>query len=332
MVRNLPGKSELGVIVSRIEYAGETEVVTAHGETVVHRGDTLLAVGTRGALEKFRLIVGKESRRDLMKAQGQVGYRTAVVTRANVLGKSLRELGLDHLFGVTVSRVTRAEHEVTAVADLRLQFGDRVRVVGDTTAIEKAADALGNSLKRLDHTLFIPVFIGIGMGVLIGSFPIQIPGMPAPISLGMAGGPLAAALFLSRVGRIGRLVWYMPVSANIALRELGIVLFLACVGLKAGSRFVDILIHGDGLVWMSCAALITVLPLLTIGFVARMFLKQNFMNLCGLLAGSMTDPPALAFANSIAGSDAPALAYSTVYPLSMLLRILVAQLMVLLCR
>ncbi len=332
MIRDLPGKAELGVIVSRVEHAGEDEVATALGETLVHRGDTLLAVGTRAALEKFRLIVGTESHRDLMKARGHLGYRTAVVTRDEVLGKSLRELGLDHLYGVTVSRVTRAEHEMTAVADLRLQFGDRVRVVGGKNAIEEAASALGNSLKRLDHTHFIPVFIGIALGVLLGSYPIQIAGMPAPVSLGMAGGPLVAALFLSRIGRIGPLVWYMPVSANIALRELGIVLFLACVGLKAGDRFVDILVHGDGVLWMGCAALITVLPLIIVGFIARIFLKQNFMNLCGLLAGSMTDPPALAFANNIAGSDAPSVAYAAVYPFTMLLRILVAQLIVLLFR
>lgn len=328
MIRKLPGKTELGIIVSRICRAGEEEVATALGETSVHPGDTLLAIGTSEALEKFCLIVGKESRLDLMKAQGQVGSRTAVVTRDEVLGKSLRELGLDHRYGITVSRVTRAEQEMTAVHDLRLQFGDRVRVVGDTGGIEHAAKALGNSLKELDHTHFIPVFIGIGLGVVLGSYPIQIPGIPAPVSLGMAGGPLVVALLLSRVGRIGPIVWYMPVSANIALRELGIVLFLACVGLKAGEHFVDILVHGDGLLWMGWAALITIVPLLTVGFTARCFFKLNFMSLCGLLAGSMTDPPALAFANAIGRSEAPSVAYATVYPLTMLLRIVVAQVMV----
>jgi putative transport protein len=209
MIRKLPGKTELGITVSRIHPAGEQEVATALGETRVHLGDTLLAIGTSEALEKFCLIVGKESRLDLMKAQGQVGNRTAVVTRDEVLGRSLRELGLDYLYGVAVSRVMRAEQEMTAVPDLRLQFGDRVRVVGDTGGIEHAAKALGNSLKELDHTHFIPVFIGIGLGVVLGSYPIQIPGMPAPVSLGMAGGGLVAALFLSRVGRIGPIVWYM---------------------------------------------------------------------------------------------------------------------------
>jgi putative transport protein len=268
----------------------------------------------------------------LMEAKGQISYRTAVVTNDAVLGKSVGDLGLNQQFGVSISRVTRAEVEMTAVPDLRLEFGDRVRIVGEKSEIEKASRILGNSLKHLDHTHFIPVFIGIALGVLLGSYPVQIPGMPAPISLGMAGGPLVVALLLSRIGRIGPLVWYMPVSANMALREIGIVLFLACVGLKAGGRFVDIIVNGDGLQWMACAALITVVPLIIVGLVARIFAKQNFMHLSGLLAGSMTDPPALAFANNIAGSDAPAVAYAAVYPLTMLLRILVAQMIVLFFR
>jgi putative transport protein len=328
MIRKLPGKTELGIIVSRICHAGEGKVATALGETRVRPGDTLLAVGPSKALEEFCLIVGKESRLDLMKAQGQIGNRTAVVTRDEVLGRPLRELRLEDLYGVTVSRVTRAEQEMTAVPDLRLQFGDRVRVIGNAGGVEQAAKALGNSLKKLDHTHFIPVFLGIGLGVVVGTYPIQIPGIPAPVSLGMAGGPLVVALILSRVGRIGPIVWYMPVSANVALRELGIVLFLTCVGLKAGGHFGDILVNGDGLLWMGWAALITVVPLLTVGFFARYFFKLNFMSLCGLLAGSMTDPPALAFANAIGRSEAPSVAYATVYPLTMLLRIVVAQVMV----
>ena len=328
MVRDLPGQSRLGITVSRIRPNGGEEVVTALGEMRVRPGDTLLAIGSREALAEFCLILGKTSPLDLMKTEGRVGNRTVVVTRAEMLGKSLRELRLDYLYGVIVSRVMRAEQEITAVPDLRLQFGDRVRVVGDAAGIEHAAKALGNSLKELNHTHFIPVFLGIGLGVLLGSYPIQIPGLPAPVSLGMAGGPLVVALILSRVGRIGPIVWYMPVSANIALRELGLVLFLACVGLKAGEHFVDILVNGDGLVWMAWAALTTVVPLLTVGFVARYFFRLNFTSLCGLLAGSMTDPPALAFANTIGRSEAPSVAYATVYPLAMLLRIIVAQVMV----
>lgn len=331
-LEDIPGLHELQVVVTRVRHAGETEPRAARPETVVHVGDVILAVGTPKNLNRFRMIAGKAATADLMKESGQIGYRSVVVTRDDVLGKALHQLGLEKRYGVVVSRVTRADMEIAAVPDLRLQFGDRVRVVGEKTGIAEAAAALGDSLKALDHTNFIPVFIGIALGVLLGSLPIYLPGMPAPVALGLAGGPLLAAIILSRIGRIGPLVWYMPVNANIAIRELGIVLFLACVGLKAGERFVEILLHGNGLLWMGCAALVTLLPLLLVGFVARAIFRQNFMNICGLLAGSMTDPPALAFANTVGNSDAPAVAYASVYPLTMLLRILAAQMIVLLFR
>jgi putative transport protein len=171
--------------------------------------------------------------------------------------------------------------------------------------------------------------VGIALGIVVGSIPFSFPGLPAPVRLGLAGGPLLVAIILSRVSNVGSLVWYLPVSANHVLREVGIVLFLACVGLKSGQHFVDTIVRGDGLYWMSCAALITLLPILIVGFVGRAFLKLNYMSLCGLLAGSMTDPPALAFANSLATSDAPSISYATVYPLTMLMRVVSAQILVL---
>lgn len=261
---------------------------------------------------------------------GRVRLGRVIVTRGDALGRSLRELALDHRFGIVVTRVARADIDMTARPDLRLQFGDRLHLVGEEAGIAQAADALGNSLKALNHTNFIPVFIGIALGILAGSYPVSLPGMPTPITLGVAGGPLLVAIILSRIGRIGPIVWHMPINANIALRELGITLFLACVGLKAGAHFVELLVHGSGLSWMACGAIITLLPLLVCGLIGRAFLKLNFMNLCGLLAGSMTDPPALAFASTIAKSDAPSVAYATVYPLTMILRILLAQIIVLL--
>ena len=188
---------------------------------------------------------------------------------------------------------------------------------------------VGNSLKELNQTNFISVFIGIALGIMAGSVPFHIPGMPMPITLGIAGGPLLVAILLSRIGRLGAVVWHMPENANTALRELGITLFLACVGLKAGAHFLEILVRGDGLYWMACGAVITLAPLLIVGWLGRAVFKLNFMNLCGVLSGSMTDPPALAFANSLGQSDAPSIAYATVYPLAMILRILVAQIIVL---
>ena len=329
MIRDIPGRAEFRVIISRIQFVGETEVTPAHGETLVHPGDVLLAVGSAEALEKFLVVVGRKAQRDLMKAPGHVTFRRVVVTQPEVLGRSVRQLGLNQLYGITVTRVVRAGVEMTAVPALRLQFGDLLHVVGEEAGLKRVSEVLGNSLKALNHANFIPIFIGMALGLALGCLPIAIPGFSAPVKLGVAGGPLIVAILLSRIGQIGPLVWYLPANANLVLRELGIALFLACVGLKAGEHFFEILLHGDGLLWMGSAAFITLVPLLAVGCFARYFLKLNFMNLCGLLSGSMTDPPALAFANASAGSDAPAVAYATVYPMTMVLRVLLAQLIVL---
>jgi putative transport protein len=211
---------------------------------------------------------------------------------------------------------------MSAVPGLRLQFGDQAQIVGVPEDLDKAAAAaVGNSLKELNETHFIPFFIGITLGTL----PIAFPGLPQPIKLGLAGGPLIVALILGRVGRIGRQVWHMPVNTNLAFREFGIALFFAAVGLGAGAKFFATVFSATGLQWLLAGACVTVLPLMLIGIFARAVLKMNFIDLSGLLAGSMTDPPALAFASNIAGADAPTIAYATVYPLTTLLRILSAQ-------
>jgi putative transport protein len=202
-------------------------------------------------------------------------------------------------------------------------------VVGEPEDIEEVAKLMGNSIKELNHTNLIPVFIGIILGLIIGSYPLTIGNVPAPVKIGLAGGPLIAAIVLARIGKIGPLIWYMPVNSNIAMRELGIVLFLACVGLKAGHQFIPTLVDGDGFLWMGVGAIITLVPMLLLGFLGRIYGKLNYMSLCGIMAGSMTDPPALAFATTATGSDAPAVSYAAVYPLTMLLRILTAQLIVL---
>jgi putative transport protein len=332
-IGDIPGRRETGVVISRIQRCGAKEVETATEQTVVHRGDVILAVGSRKNLQRFRVIVGRESEANLMKAPGRVVSRKIVVTHKEVLGQTVDELQLDERYGVTVTRVTRADIEVTAVADLRLQFGDMLQVVGDEQVMAKVGQELGNCVRALNETNFIPIFVGIALGVLAGTLPLHFSGMPVPVRLGIAGGPLLLAIVLSRIGRIGPLVWYMPANANMAFRELGIVLFLACVGLKAGEKFVGTVFTTQGLLWLVAGVFITVVPIFLVGLVARLVFKLNFTALSGLLAGSMTDPPALAFANAVCRSDAPSVAYATVYPLTMLLRILAVQILVLaLCR
>jgi putative transport protein len=218
---------------------------------------------------------------------------------------------------------------MSASPGFELQYGDTVLAVGEPEDIEKVASELGDSPKSLNYPHLVPMFVGIALGILVGSWPFSLPGVPAPVRLGLAGGPLIAAIALSRIGRLGPLVWYMPISANFMLREVGIVLFLAAVGLKAGDAFLATVLHGPGLRWVAGGAAITVLPLLLVAALARALLKLNYLTICGLLAGSMTDPPALAFASAVSGSEAPSVAYATVYPLTMILRVLSAQLLVL---
>ena len=323
----------LRVVVSRIRRAGEVEVHAAVGTTTLRLGDTILAVGRRRDLERAALMVGRSVDVDLMTSTVEVTFRRLVVTRSEVLGESVAELGLDHRFGVTVTRVERAGVEMTGVEHLRLKFGDRLQVVGAEDSLAKVEVVVGNSVKALDETHFIPMFLGIALGVLAGLAPLRFPGLPVPVRLGLAGGPLVVAILLGRVGRVGPLVWHIPANANRAFRELGITLFLACVGLKAGSSFFATVLSTSGLLWLGAAAVIAIVPLLVIGVLARVVLRMNYVTITGLLAGSMTDPPALAFANAICKSEAPSVAYATVYPLTMLLRIVVVQaLALLLCR
>lgn len=329
-VHDLPGRRETGVIISRLQRAGESAVINATEETQVHVGDHLLLVGTVENLASFQRIIGSVAAVDLMKAPGEVSFKRVVVTNRKLLGKSLAELGLDHLHGVTITRIVRAGVEMTAVPGVKLQFGDFLHVVGETSGLEAASKTLGNSLLALNTTQFIPVFIGLALGVLAGSLPISVPGLASPLKLGLAGGPLVVAILLSRLGRVGPLVWHMPANTNLAFRELGIALFLACVGLSAGPKFFSTVMSQDGLIWAGAALVVSMLPLLVAGVIGRRWMGLNFLVLSGLLTGSMTDPPALAFANGLAKSDAPSIAYATVYPATMLTRILMAQVMVLL--
>jgi len=328
-IEAIPSRAETGVTVSRHRRAGETEARTATGNTVLMPGDAIVAVGRHAMLDQFQRVVGRRGDEDLRLAPGNVTHRRVVVTHKDVPGKTVGELALDARCGAVVSRVTRADIELTAVPGLRLQFGDMVQVVGDEESLKRAEKVLGNSVKELNETHFIPLFIGILLGIVAGTMPIAFPGLPQPVRLGLAGGPLIVALVLGRFGRIGRLVCHMPVNANLAFREFGIALFFAAVGLAAGPKFFASVFSSSGLVWLGAGLCVTILPLLLAGLFARAALKMNFTVLSGLLAGSVTDPPALAFANNLAKSDAPTVAYATVYPLTTLMRIMTAQVLAL---
>ena len=274
-------------------------------------------------------MVGRDSELDLRSLPSAITTKRLIVTRAAATGKTIGALDFLRRFSVQVTRVSRAEVEMSASPGFELQYGDTVLAVGEPGDLQKAAAELGDSPKTLNYPHLVPMFAGIALGLVVGSLPFSLPGVPAPVRLGLAGGPLLVAIALARIGKIGPLVWYLPISANYALRETGIVLFLAAVGLGAGDVFVETLASGAGLRWMAWGAAITVLPILAVGVVARGVLKLNYLTVCGLLAGSMTDPPALSFATTVSGSEAPSVAYATVYPLTMILRVLSAQLLVL---
>lgn len=327
-IDRIPARVECGVTISRVRNGNGTVVAT--DSMLIHRNDRMLVVGTSAALEQFERVVGERSDEDLVLQPSAITDRRVVVTERSALGKTIHELDLDERFQVAVTRVTRADLEISAVPNLRLQFGDQLLIVGHEEDLDKATKAVGNSLKELNATHFIPFFIGIVLGIALGTVPIAFPGLPQPVRLGLAGGPLIAALVLGRIGRIGPHVWHMPVNTNLAFREFGIALFFAAVGLSAGSSFFQTVFSSTGIYWLVAGLSVTVLPLLLVGILGRLLLKLNFIELSGLLAGSMTDPPALAFACNIAGSDAPTVSYATVYPLTTLLRILAAQVLAIL--
>ncbi|ANI30617.1 transporter [Yersinia entomophaga] len=296
--------------------------------TLIELGDYLHLVGQREYLEKVRLVLGEEVDVALSTAGSALQSARMVVTNEAVLGKKIRDLNLKQKYDVAITRLNRAGIELVASNNASLQFGDILNLVGRPESIEAVAAVIGNAQQKLQQVQMLPVFIGVGLGVLLGSIPLFVPGFPAALRLGLAGGPLVIALILGRIGSIGKLYWFMPPSANLALRELGIVLFLSVVGLKSGGDFINTLLYGDGLAWIGYGAMITAIPLLTVGILARILTKMNYLTLCGMLAGSMTDPPALAFANGLhPTSGAAALSYATVYPLAMFLRIMSPQIL-----
>lgn len=325
-IKDVPILNGDKIICSRLKREETLKVPSP--DAIIQLGDLLHLVGQPADLHNAQLVIGQEVDTSLSTKGTDLRVERVVVTNENVLGKRIRDLHFKERYDVVISRLNRAGVELVASGDISLQFGDILNLVGRPSAIDAVANVLGNAQQKLQQVQMLPVFIGIGLGVLLGSIPVFVPGFPAALKLGLAGGPLIMALILGRIGSIGKLYWFMPPSANLALRELGIVLFLSVVGLKSGGDFVNTLVNGEGLSWIGYGALITAVPLITVGILARMLAKMNYLTMCGMLAGSMTDPPALAFANNLhPTSGAAALSYATVYPLVMFLRIITPQLL-----
>ena len=316
-------------VCSRILHDGNESL--PNRDTVLHQGDHLLIVCASDEADAIVTFIGSHVKADKEFDQGHspLVSKRILVTEEDVNGKTLSQLSLSGKFGVNATRIYRAGVELLARPDQRLQVGDRIRVVGPSDAVDRLAARLGNSHNQLDHPNILTIFVGIFIGILFGSLPIAIPGMPTPVKLGLAGGPLIISILISRFGYRMKLVTYTTVSANLMLREIGLALFLASVGIKAGGNFISTVVEGDGLLYVLCGFLITVIPILCIGPIGRYRYKMNYFTLMGMIAGTYTDPPALAYANQTAGNDAPALGYTTVYPLAMFLRIITAQVLIL---
>lgn len=329
-INQLKKYSDKPFVISRYK-TPDGSITIAGADTLLMSGGEVLVILRKSDKDAFSALFGGESLYnddEWMTYDMNVIPRRVLVTKEAVHGKSLASLKLGKAFGIIVTRINRAGVDLVPRPDLRLQIGDRLTVVGSADSVEAAAKVIGNSQKRLREPNLAAIFIGIAAGILLGSIPFLIPGIPQPVKLGLAGGPLIVAILISKFGPKFKLVTFTTMSANLMLREIGISLFLACVGLEAGKGFVDTILNGNGWLWMVYGFAITVLPILIVGFIAKRFIKINFFSVMGLIAGSTTDPPALAFSGKTAGNDIPAVTYATVYPLTMFLRVLFAQLLI----
>lgn len=324
-------KQTLGMdfVVSRLYR--EDNILLVDKDTFLKEGDILLLVGNPKDFERLSTLVGKKANLSLFEGEAtNIISRRMNVTNKQAYTKKLGEINVREKYGVTISRVYRAGIEFVPTKETKLQFGDTITVVGDEEHIKLIEKVFGNSKKRLQHPHIAELFFGIVLGVILGSIPLYIPGMSSPVKLGLAGGPLIVAILISRYGGRFSVTHYVSHSANLMVREIGIVLFLASVGLGAGQGFIKTLSEGDGIQWMLMGVAITLIPLIVVALTARFYFKLNFLEICGLLSGSQTDPPALAFAHDVTGSDAPAVTYAAVYPLTTFMRIMVAQLLIVL--
>ena len=326
-IKRLHDIMDRNFVISRLK-KHDGEIVIPVADTIVSEGDLLRVVISEQDEEVFDAVIGPKVEFDWKEERTPVVSRRIVVTNSEFSGRKLGSLRLPKGYGLNATRVNRAGLDLLASPNLSLHVGDRITVVGQLEDINRLAQRLGNSMKRLDHPNMFTIFIGIFMGIVLGSIPLALPGMSVPMKLGLAGGPLVAAILIGRYGHKIKLVTYTSSSANLMLRELGICLFLASVGLAAGANFANTVFNGTGAKWVLYGFLITFIPLIVVGCVARAKFKLNYCTLMGLISGSTTDPPALAYANKTAGNDAPAVAYSTVYPLTMFLRVVTAQVIV----
>ena len=317
-------------VFSRIVRNGQ--LIFPKSTTTLELGDKLFVVCPEADAEAIIAFIGSLTEVPEFTEQekkGQTVSKRILITKPQMNGKTPAKLHFSSVYGVNVTRVTRQGMEMFASSDLPLQVGDRIMVVGDEVSVNRVASLMGNAIKRLDHPNIATIFIGIVLGILFGSIPFAIPSIPVPMKLGIAGGPLIIAILIGRFGYKVKLVTYTTTSANLMLREIGLVLFLSSVGIKAGANFVNTVVAGDGLLYVMTGFFITIIPILIVGTVARIKFKFNYFTIMGMIAGSYTDPPALAYANATCSKDAPSIGYSTVYPLSMFLRIFVAQIVVL---
>lgn len=319
-------------VISRVWRDSNKQIEIASANTVLQENDKVFVITTETDAETIKTFIGEEidmERKQWIRMESQFINRRILITKPELNGKRLGQLELRKLYGINITRINRAGVDLVAKPGLTLQVGDRVNVVGTETAVSNVEKVLGNSMKRLNEPNLITIFVGIALGIVLGSIPISFPGIPQPVKLGLAGGPLVVAILISRFGYHYKLITYTTQSANLMLREIGITLFLACVGISAGDGFVDTIVNNGGFAWIGYGFIITFVPLMIIGCIGRYFCKVNYFTLMGLIAGSTTDPPALAYSNATAGNDAPSVGYATVYPLTMFLRVLTAQLLIL---
>ena len=316
-------------VISRVQYHDGQGTELANSDTVLHLNDKILVISTPKDIEAISVFFGKQIDMQWEQLDKKLISRRILITKPELNGKMLSQLKIRNNFGASITRVNRSGVDFVAAPQLQLQMGDRVTIVGSELAVSHAEKVLGNSMKRLDHPNLIPIFLGIALGCILGSTPFVFPGIPQPVKLGLAGGPLIVSILISRFGPQYKMITYTTMSANLMLREIGISLFLACVGLGAGKGFVETVIYDGGYVWVGYGVIITIVPLLIAGLVGRYVFKLNYYTLIGVLGGSTTNPPALAYSNDLTSCDAPAVGYATVYPLTMFLRVLTAQILIL---
>ena len=317
-------------VISRIRYhEGKQETELVNSETALHIHDKILIISNPIDIEAISVFFGKQIEMEWEQLNKNLISRRILITKPELNGKMLSQLKIRNNFGASITRINRSGVDLVATPNLQLQMGDRVTVVGSELAVSHAEKVLGNSMKRLNQPNLIPIFIGIALGCILGSIPFMFPVIPQPVKLGLAGGPLIVSILISRFGPQYKMITYTTMSANLMVREIGISLFLACVGLGAGKEFIETIINEGGYIWIAYGVLITVIPLLLTGIIGRYVCKLNYYTLIGVLSGANTNPPALAYSNDLTSCDAPAVGYATVYPLAMFLRVLTAQLLIL---